>query len=289
MKNFWQSPVRTLRSMWRGKAPQVRHIRHMHSPTLDREVNIDIYLPHNYDRRSPQLWPLLILNDGQDLPRMNFAGILEHAYYTHNMPGIIAVGVYCSHDRIREYGTARQPDYKGRGDLANRYRSFILDELLPWLYSKFNISPDQADRAIAGFSLGGLSALDIGWSSPQTFSTVGVFSGSLWWRWSPVSDHNPDSDRIMHDIIRTSNDQRPTDQYFWFQVGDKDEEDDRNNNGVIDAIDDTIDCIRELQLRGYHSGQIRYLEVENGYHDPHTWGRAMPDFLLWTFTPDFGD
>ena len=32
-------------------------------------------------------------------------------------------------------------------------------------------------KAIAGFSLGGLSAIDTAWSNPGIFSIVGVFSG----------------------------------------------------------------------------------------------------------------
>ncbi|HNE27895.1 MAG TPA: esterase family protein, partial [Saprospiraceae bacterium] len=57
---------------------------------------------------------------------------------------------------------------------------------------------------------------------------------------------------------------------------------DRNNNGVIDAIDDTLLLIEILRQRGYDDDRVRYYEMEGGEHNPETWGRAMPDFFRWT-------
>lgn len=87
----------------------------------------------------------------------------------------------------------------------------------------------------------------------------------------------------MHDIICEILGVSDIEQYFWFQCGTLDEDEDRNNNGVIDAIDDTMDMIKALQSKGFSDEYIRYIEIEDGEHDPRTWGKAMPDFLIWTF------
>jgi enterochelin esterase-like enzyme len=282
--NFLTDQFRIVSSLLGNKAPLIRQIRHWYSPTLHRNVDLDIFLPPNYTNKPDRHYPLLLLNDGQDLTRAKFAYTLRTLYETKQLPYVIVVGIYCGPNRMREYGTARQADYKGRGDLAGAYSHFIRNELLPFVRQRFRVSHTPADTVFAGFSLGGLSALDIVWANPSIFGSAGIFSGSLWWRWAPVRDGDPDADRIMHHIISTSVDQRPNDQRFWFQVGALDEAEDRNNNGVIDAIDDTIDCIRELKRRGYHNEQIRYYEMSDGHHDPETWGRAMPDFLRWTFS-----
>ena len=68
---------------------------------------------------------------------------------------------------------------------------------------------------------------------------------------------------------------------FFFEVGVLDETADRNNNGIIDAIDDTISLILELKKKGYPDDDIRYLELKDGKHDVATWARAFPDFLKW--------
>lgn len=284
---FWQKPVETVRELLQRKAPHLREIHHYKSLALEREVEFDVYLPPDFYTSAAKHYPLMLFNDGQDLPRMGFSALLRRLYLKKQIPGIVVVGVYASGERMREYGTMRQPDYKGRGDKATHYRDFILKELLPYLHGRFRLSGLQEETAIAGFSLGGLSALDIAWAYPQIFGAVGVFSGALWWRSSPVHPGDPDADRIMHDIILKSS-QFDDNQRFWFQCGTLDEDEDRNGNGVIDSIDDTLDLIRDLKIKGVCSENIRYYEMEGGRHEPATWGKAMPDFLRWTFTKELG-
>jgi enterochelin esterase family protein len=39
-----------------------------------------------------------------------------------------------------------------------------------------------------------------------------------------------------------------------------------------------------LEDKGYKKGEdIHYLEMKGGEHNPTTWGKAMPDFLIWAF------
>ena len=286
--NFWQKPVETLRELMQRKAPHLRQVRHFASAALEREVDIDLYLPPDYHLSGSRYYPLLIVNDGQDLPRMHFSSILERMFFRKQIPPLIVAGVHASAARMHEYGTMRQADYKGRGERAPLYGNFILEELLPMLHRRFRISGLREETAFAGFSLGGLSALDMAWAYPQIFGAAGVFSGSLWWRWSPVDPADPDADRIMHDIIRTTANVDGT-QRFWFQCGTLDEDEDRNGNGVIDSIDDTLDLIAALKDKGFHEKHIRYLEIEGGLHTPDTWGKAMPDFLRWWLVPEWGD
>lgn len=57
---------------------------------------------------------------------------------------------------------------------------------------------------------------------------------------------------------------------------------DRNKNGIIDSIDDTLALIEELKKKGYMlDDHIKYINYDDGRHDIPTWGRAMPGFLLW--------
>ena len=67
---------------------------------------------------------------------------------------------------------------------------------------------------------------------------------------------------------------------FFFECGEHDEEEDRNHNGVIDSIDDTIDLMRLLLLKGYREGRdFYYLQVPDGRHDVASWSRAFPKFF----------
>lgn len=245
---------------------------------LDRDVIVDVYLPAvsiEYENVS-----LLLINDGQNLEEMEFENILDEVSPTFFNP-LMCIGIHCGTDRKNEYGAANVLDYKGRGTKANEYAQFIFEELLPFIRTTYNISSFK-EKSFCGFSLGGLSALDITLNHPHEFCKVGVFSGSLWWRTVSQTDKLFDENkhRIMHNKVRES-------EYypwlkFFFEVGTQDEIADRNNNGIIDAIDDTITLIDELIAKGYDGEKdIFYLELSDGKHDVPTWAKALPIFLKW--------
>jgi enterochelin esterase-like enzyme len=246
---------------------------------LEREVKIDFYLPPNVT--DPSQMSLLLINDGQDMVKLGFKTILEHLYAADAIEPLLCVAIHCGPERKMEYGIAGQPDYKGRGIKARLYTSFIFQELLPFIRKKMAV-PSFREKAFAGFSLGGLMALDIVWNHPDEFSKVGVFSGSLWWRSVDQTEKEYDDDkhRIIHQQVRNGV-YNPWLKFF-FQCGNMDETKDRNRNGIIDSIDDTCDLIKELENKGYRNEKdIHYLAIKDGHHDVFTWGRAMPEFLKW--------
>jgi len=269
-----------LMPMFAEKTQAIIVVNHIFSSEfLDREVKVDCYIPAAVT--DPSSLSLLLINDGQDLRTMQFENILDELNKTKQLEPLFCVGIHCSADRKNEYGTAKILDYKGRGAKASLYTRFIMEELIPFIRETYSIYSFK-HKSFAGFSLGGLCALDIVWNNPQEFHTIGAFSGSFWWRDKDQEDKDFDeeTDRIMHRQIREGG------FYPWlnffFEVGTKDETADRNNNGVIDSIDDTISLIKELTLKGYEEGKnINYLELAEGKHDVPTWAKAFPAFLIW--------
>ena len=248
------------------------------SKYLKRDVTIEMFLPLNV-ADSKQM-SLLLINDGQDMPVMHFDNLLNNLYAGKHIAPLCCAAIACSDDRMMEYGVAAKRDYMGRGAKAKQYTAFVLKELLPYIKMHYNV-PEFKEIAIAGFSLGGLSALDIAWQHPTTFNRVGIFSGSLWWRSINQSDKKYDDNkhRIMQQIIRRG--LFVKEMKFFFQTGKLDETADRNQNGIIDAIEDTVDHIHELMRKGYTPKDIVYIELEDGRHDVPTWARAMSEFLKW--------
>lgn len=246
------------------------------STHLKRQVLIEVYRPAVPPWR---LLSLVVFNDGQDLEKMGLRKTLKKLYKKKALPPTLVVGVYAN-DRLKEYGVASRTDDQGRGGLAPAYERFIIEELVPWLENHNNIYHGPDRRMIAGFSLGGLSAFDIAWRRPRQFKTAGVFSGALWYRSKPFDPKKPDANRILHDYV--SRNKRKITNRFWFMAGTADEESDRNNNGVIDSIDDTLHLMALLQQRGLKADEdMTYVEVEGGKHEPETWGKVVGDFLVW--------
>jgi iron(III)-enterobactin esterase len=250
------------------------------SKQLQREVIIDLYLPK--DIIDITELSLLLLNDGQNLQEMPFVTIFNSLIESNQVQPVLCVGIHAGEERLNEYGIIYTPDFAGRGAKAKAYAGFILQELLPFLHVEYRIEKYNK-YGLAGFSLGGLSALDMVWNHPGIFSIAGVFSGSLWWRSREMDKHyNDDLHRIMHQQVRRGPYQPGL--RFYFTTGSMDETSDRNNNGVIDSIDDTLDLVKELKKLGYFEGyEIRYVNYPEGKHDIETWGRALPGFMLWAF------
>lgn len=253
----------------------------IYTKLLNRDVDVELFLPPGHS--SGKKYPLLVLNDGQDNEAVKVKEALEKLTSKGLLHEVIVAGIKAG-DRMQEYGVAAKADYLKRGKKSKAYERYIITELMPYLMYQYPVDPSPTQHAIAGYSLGGLSALSLAWNHAKIFTKVGVFSGALWWRKrdSKSRFYSDARDRIMHTIIR--NGRFKPGMKFWFQTGTLDERSDRNKNGVIDAIDDTLDMIVELTKKGYRPfHDIQYLEIKEGKHNTETWAQAMPEFLVWAF------
>ncbi len=242
-----------------------------------------VMLPPSY-KSSEQSYPVLYINDGQDIERLKLRETLDRLYQNQLIEEVIVVAIPAVR-RLQEYGTAGIPDYAHRGGLAEQYSRFLINEVMPLINASYRTDRSPYNTSIAGFSLGGLTALDIAWNFPFHFGKVGVFSGSLWWRRKGLDEDYSDDDRIMHYLIRSRS--KKEGMKFWFEAGTEDEKEDRNNNGIIDAIDDTLDLMKELKNKGYTPEvDYTYLQVEGGQHNFDTWSEAFPEFMLWAYGAD---
>ncbi|MDO7845974.1 alpha/beta hydrolase-fold protein [Hymenobacter sp. M29] len=256
------------------------------SSFLQRDVEVSILLPPAAAETAAP-YPVLYLNDGQDLERLQLQPTLDALYARGAVRPFVLVAPHANELRVQEYGTAAHADFNGRGSLAGAYTNFVLQELVDFAQTHYKASANAAEAVIAGFSLGGLSAFDIAWHHPEVFARAGAFSGSFWWRQRAVGAGYTPADRIMHGLVRA---RRPHPSHrFWLQTGTLDERGDRNENGVIDSVEDCLDLIEELIKGGLDAQHaLRYVQVEGGHHHPDTWGRVMPDFLIWAFGQEGG-
>ncbi len=247
------------------------------SKYLKREIIYDLILPRN--AAPGQRFPTLYMNDGQDLEKLAPEQLCQRYYKDGGSP-FVWVSVHTNERRLQEYGTSYVADYKKRGALATAYMSFITKEMMPYIRENTPSSVAAGQNYFCGFSLGGLSAFDIVWENPGLFSKAGVFSGSFWWRSKSYEEgYDEDHDRIMHNKVKAG--PFKPGLKFWFECGTNDETEDRNNNGIIDSIEDTLELIDELHTIGYPKTDITYLEVKGGEHNFNTWQAVFRDFLDW--------
>lgn len=252
----------------------------LYSRHLQRHVKLTIINSPMPDDKSQM--NLLLLNDGQDINKFRVKEIVDSLYSKKLIQPVLVVGIHAG-DRMREYGVADQPDYQNRGDKAANYDAFIDDELYPFAKKKAGVRKFNS-VVIAGCSLGGLSAFDVAWNHPDKIDKVGVFSGSFWWRDKDdkALDYSDENNRIMLTKIRSSK-KKPHLQY-WFYVGGKEENGDRDKDGIIDAVDDTKDLVALIKSKNICApDDIVYTEEPNAKHDWPYWSAQLPTFLVWAF------
>ncbi len=252
----------------------------LYSRHLQRKVQLTIMntkLPDDKDS-----WNLLLLNDGNELQQLGLAGILDSMFKSGSIGPLIVVAIHAG-DRMQEYGVSGKPDFTGRGSKADHYSSFIGNELIPFVTKKSGIRKFK-NVAIAGMSLGGLSAFDVAWNNSSKIDKAGIFSGSFWWRDKDAADKTYDNDknRIVIQKIRAS--RKKPGQQFWFYAGQKEETSDRDGDGIIDVVDDTRDVVEALKnYRHFSPSDLQVIEAKEGQHDWPSWKKSFPAFLDWAF------
>lgn len=250
----------------------------VYSRHLQRHVKLTIINTPVPDEKND--YNLLLLNDGQDIEKLRVKEIIDSLYKKKLIQPLVVVAIH-TNDRMKELGIADYPDYKNNGADAAKYSAFVDDELYPFIKKKTGVRKFNS-ITIAGCSLGALSAFDIAWDHADRIDKVGVFSGSFWYRDKDAvaADYSDDKDRMMMNKLRAS--RRQPHLRYWFYAGDDEEKGDRDNDGIIDVVDDTKDLITVLNSKKTISlDDITFTEIKEGKHDYASWSNVFPDFLIW--------
>jgi enterochelin esterase-like enzyme len=242
---------------------------------------VDIYLPPGYDADPDRRYPMLYAQDGQDMADVRLKHTLEELYGQGTIAPLIVIAIHATGERLSEYGTAGTPDYQYRGSHAALYTRMLLDEIMPAINEKYRTLVGPENTSVMGWSLGGLMAFDLAWNHPEIFGQVGVFSGSFWWHTDNEDLPAMLASRVTHKMAREGEKREGT--RFWFESGFRDESDDRDGDGIIDAVQDTRELVSELMAKGYTDADITVVELTEGFHTQSTWGEVLPEFLRWAF------
>jgi len=153
---------------------------------------IQIYLPPSYQTRPQRRYPVLYLQDGQNV--FSSAGTnaafgwgsweLDRTVDTlcraGKMQEIIMVAVDNSSARLEEYnGRHHVPAESATNTAFENYEAFLITELKPQMDREFRTLPEAAHTAVMGSSIGGLCSLALAWDHPEMFGSAACLSGSF--------------------------------------------------------------------------------------------------------------
>lgn len=143
-----------------------------------------IFVPAQYDEANPA--SVLVFQDGQRATNpngpMRIHQVMENLIAKGDMPVTIGIFVTPGNKSERypdDLGMSnpnhRAPEYDALGD---RYARFLIEEMLPEVGKKYNLTDDPEQRAIGGTSSGAICAFTVAWERPEHFRKVISFIGS---------------------------------------------------------------------------------------------------------------
>lgn len=151
-----------------------------YSSTIEDDFTIYTYLPANYS--SDTEYPVIFLLDG-DWYFEKFVLELNDLIQSGQIEPSILIGIgYRSNadeKRFRDYTFPNDPDYDVENGEADKFNSFLKDELIPKI--EIDYSTDRSKMVLMGHSLGGLNTLYNMLQSNSPFSGYVAVSSSIWW------------------------------------------------------------------------------------------------------------
>jgi predicted alpha/beta superfamily hydrolase len=153
----------------------------IYSQIMDIKRDFFVWLPPGYDQNVSRRYPALYMHDGQNLidPKTSYAGkdwqvdeTVTRLIKEYKIKEIIVVGIYNNENRLEEYSDT---------EVGAKYRKFIIEELKPFVDSKYRTLSENNNNAIIGSSMGGLASFIIAWKHPEVFGMAGCMSSSFYY------------------------------------------------------------------------------------------------------------
>jgi predicted alpha/beta superfamily hydrolase len=147
-----------------------------------------VWLPPDYDGWGANRYPILYLNDGQNLfdPATAFAGVHWQVGETatrliaeQKIRPLIIVGIDNTKNRPCEYIPYRSKDPRVVNAKGKYYPEFLRREVMPLIEERYSVLRGPENTGLGGSSLGGLITLYTQLAAPGVFGRALIESPSL--------------------------------------------------------------------------------------------------------------
>jgi len=144
-----------------------------------------IYVPAQYDAAKPAC--VLVFQDGHRASNTNgvlrLPVVMDNLIAKKEMPVTVGIFITPGAREVEDYDYNNGRDANNRSveydSLGDKYANFLIDELLPEVGRKYNLTKDPEGRAIGGTSSGAICAFNVAWERPDQFRKVISCIGSF--------------------------------------------------------------------------------------------------------------
>lgn len=241
------------------------------SNLVDDKHDLIVYVPPMYAAQPERLYPVLFMQDGQNLfdPNTSF----QHGNYWRlgetadglilagEIEPLVIVGIYNTGEhRINEYTPVK--DRRLGGGEAGAYGQMLVEELRPFIAHQYRVLMSGPNCGVGGSSLGGLVSMYLGLRYPEVFGKLAIMSPSVWWHGRAILKTTT---RIRHS----------TGQRIWLDIG--------TDEGSR-ALPDVRALKIVLERKGWRVGEdLGYMEAEGARHTESAWAERVAPMLKFLF------
>lgn len=245
--------------------PDIEKILFDYDDKIKKEVYI--WTPKNYTRNTEKKYGVVYMFDGQNLFYKNSTGYGSwNVHQTMELTGgYIVVGInngdiYRDSQLTPELGVVREHYTK---DFSNgtgiEFAQFLVNKIIPYINSNYNVFTDKEHTAICGSSSGGLESFYIGMVYNKVFGCVGSLSPAL-----AMYD-----DKVWNRFFQQITLDTPPKLYMY--IGDNDPAEKELSKDVVkmkEYLDNKLD----------YKSEIVFDYLHDNYHNEACWSGAFIRF-----------
>jgi len=137
-----------------------------------------VYTPPGYSKDKSKRYPVVYLQHGWGEDETAWS---NQGHVNLIMDNLIAEGKIKPFLIVMTYGMTNEVKYGGMASFRiEPFQTVLTDELIPYIDTNFSTVANQAGRAMAGLSMGGMETHSITLNKPDVFSHFALLSGGVY-------------------------------------------------------------------------------------------------------------
>jgi predicted alpha/beta superfamily hydrolase len=280
-----QPPARTSKVRTKRKSPDAAALpiskgnlwlHELRSEIFGNTRLLRVWLPADYDGWGAVRYPVLYLNDGQNLFEAStaFAGVHWQVGETamrliaeQKIPPLIIVGIDNTKNRANEYIPYKSKDPRVLNAKGKLYPDFLQREVMPLIQERYSVLRGAEHTGFGGSSLGGLITLYTQVAGPGVFGRLLIESPSLFVANRQIIE---DSRRFERWPART-----------YMGIGTSETGNPEKDKQIVADFHELESVLRK---EGLDDQRLRVCVQEGATHTESAWASRFPEALEFLYS-----